>query len=346
MRFSRVLYGIVLLSLLQLGWAETSYYRGFIGDEPWQLELSIDGSAVRGRLTHDFLPLQLEAGGSYDRADNSLVARFGLAGGELSGTLLGEPDPFGTFEGSFLASGTLTPFRFEQVAQYVDYRYSQARIEATSTYPFFSSNRLAAMNSFVQPDLMAEQIEFVELAQQADLSGDIRHGWWFDSRATIEYAAPGLLSALVTVSHYTGGAHPNREYWSYNLTLLGTQHRPFDLADLFLDGSDWFSRVEQLVLRELASQEADWVVNGSINALDPAELEVFLLSPSGLQFILAPYLVGPWSAGTFTVSVPLKELEELFDPEGPVRHLNPGGPGYFSARPASRQLPGYAGRNP
>src|SRR5690625_459704 len=198
MRWLRALLSVLLLGALSLGQASTSYYRGFIGDEPWQLELSIDGAAVRGRLTHDFLPLQLEAGGSYDEEDNSVVARFGLAGGELSGTMLGEPDPFGAFEGSFLASGTLTPFRFEQVAQYVDYRYSQGRIEATSTYPFFSSNRLADMNVFVQPDLLAEQLEFIELAQQADLSGDIMHGWWFDSRATVEYAAPGLLSVLVT----------------------------------------------------------------------------------------------------------------------------------------------------
>src|SRR5690625_4402256 len=97
----RLLLAALLLLLAAGGQAlaETVYFRGFIGEEPWQLELSIDGNAVRGRLTHDHLPLLLEAGGSFDEQDSSIVARFGLAGGELSGTLLGEPNTAGTFEG-------------------------------------------------------------------------------------------------------------------------------------------------------------------------------------------------------------------------------------------------------
>jgi len=319
----RLLLAALLLLLAAGGQAlaETVYFRGFIGEEPWQLELSIDGNAVRGRLTHDHLPLLLEAGGSFDEQDSSIVARFGLAGGELSGTLLGEPNTAGTFEGTYLASDTISPFRFEPVARYVDYSYSQGNIQATSTYPLFTSPRLADLNVFVQPDLMAEQIQFVESAQQADLEGLIRNEWWFDSRATVEYASPTLLSVLVTVSDYTGGAHPNRRYWSYNLSLLGTKHRPFHLADLFRAGSDWFHRLERLVLEDLAEQQADWIRDGSVTELARSDLEVFLLTPAGLQFILPPYVVGPWVAGTFTVTVPLSDVSDLLDPGGPVRHL-------------------------
>lgn len=337
-------FRLLLISLLLVasgtGLANTNHYRGVIGDEPWQLELSIDGNAVLGRLVHDYLPLQLESGGSYDTDDNSLVARFGLAGGEMMGTMLGEPDPFGSFEGSFLAADALTPFRFEQVAQYVDYSYSQNRIMATTTYPLFTSPRLADMNAFVQPDLLAEQLEFVELAQQADLEGNIRTEWWFDSRASIEYAAPGLLSALVTVSTYTGGAHSNLEYWSYNLTLLGTQHRPFELADLFLEDSGWFDSLSGLILADLSEQQADWVLDGSVTGFEPGDLEVFVLSPSGVRFILAPYKVGPWVSGSFVVNVPLSDLAGLFNPEGPIRHLKMNG--HFTG---SQPLPYTAGRD-
>lgn len=343
MRTLRIVLAALLLGSFSLGLASKNYYRGFIGDEPWQLELSIDGTAVWGRLIHDHLPLQLEAGGSYDEADNSLVARFGLAGGELMGTMLGEPDPFGTFEGSFLAQDSLTPFRFELIAQHVDYSYSQARIQAVSTYPFFSSPRMADMNAFVQPDLLAEQIEFVELAQQADLEGLIRHDWWFESWVTIEYAAPALLSSLVTVNHYTGGAHQNLDYWSYNLTLIGTQPRPFDLADLFLPDSNWLEQLSELVLQDLAGQEqsADWVLDGSITELSASDLEVFLISPSGLRFIMAPYKVGPWASGTFLVNLPLSELSGLLDPAGPIKHLQSADHDYFSI---TRGLHHAAGR--
>lgn len=297
----------------------TSYFRGFIGDEPWQFELSIDGTAVRGRLTHDYLPLQLEAGGSFDADDSSVVARFGLSEGELQGTLLGEPDESGSFQGTYLSPSGMETFQFEQVAVYVDYTFNQEQIEATSTYPFFTSPRLQDLNNHVQPDLMAEQIQFVQLAQQAGVDGLLRHGWWFDSRARIEYAAPGLLSSLVTVSDYTGGAHPNLYYWSYNLALTGTRLRPFELADLFLADSGWLDSLSQLVLAELHEQGADWVLDGSVNGFSEADLQVFVISPIGLQFVLAPYQVGPWSSGTFTVLVPLDELSDLLDPEGPTR---------------------------
>ncbi len=316
------------LALLATGsaLAETSYYRGHIGDEPWQLELSIDGNAVLGRLVHDHLPLTYEAGGSFEETENRVVARFGLAEGELSGTLIGEPDQTGTFEGTFLASGTVTPFSFEKVAQYVDYTFQQGLIQATSTYPFFSSPRLQDMNDFVQPDLMADQIEFIQTSQEAELNGDIRNGWWFDSRARIEYAAPGLLSTLVTVSDYTGGAHPSLNFWSYNLALTGTRLRPFDLADLFLADSGWLEDVSSLVLAELEEQQAAWVLDGSVSDLSAKDLQVFVISPNGLQFILAPYLVGPWVEGAFTVVLPLESLDGLLDPQGPVRLFSPASP--------------------
>jgi len=298
-----------------------SWYRGFIGEEPWQLELNIEGELVRGRLTHDELPLQLEGAGNLLEEDGALVARFGLEGGKLTGTLLSGSGTTQVLEGSFLSDDGISDVRFEQVARYVDHSFRQDRIEATSTYPFFVSPRLLDLNDFVQPDLMAEQIQFVQEAQQADLDGYVTHEWWFDSRARIEYVTPGLLSALVTVNDYTGGAHSNLSYWSYNLALVGTQLRPFVLADLFLPDSGWADRLSRFVLTELEEQGAGFVTNGTVTELSATDLQVFLLSPSGLQFILAPYQVGPWSDGTYTVTVPLAELRGLLDPEGPVRNL-------------------------
>lgn len=323
LRKTRAALSLLLLILLTgQSVTATGYYRGFIGEEPWQFELSIDEGAVRCRLTHDYLPLQLEAGGSFDAGDSSVVARFGLSEGQLQGTLLGGPDESGTFQGTYLSPSGVEQFTFEQVAVYVDYSFNQEQIQATSTYPFFTSPRLQDLNDHVQPDLMAEQIQFVQRAQQAGVDGLIRHDWWFDSRARIEYAAPGLLSTLVTVSDYTGGAHPTLNYWSYNLAMTGTRLRPFELADLFAEDSDWLPEISDILLAELADQGADWVKDGSVDALTETDLQVFVISPIGLQFILAPYQVGPWASGTFTVRIPLADISELLDPEGPARLLS------------------------
>lgn len=318
----------LLLALAGLAFAQDqahrNYYRGTIGDEPWQLELSIDGGSVRGRLTHDTQPLQLELGGRYDESDDSLILRFGVPGGELSGTLFGEPDEAGVFEGRSLGKDGLQPFRFDQVAHYVDFSFRQGPISATSTYPFFTSQRMAGMNEFVQPDLLAAQLEFVQLAQEADIRGEIRFEWWFDSWVTIEYATPGLLSMLVSVNQYTGGAHPNTYYRAYNLAYVGTRLRPFELGDLFLDDSPYLDELNRIIVSSLRAQEGSWFADGSTDRLAEDELQVFTLSPGGLQFVFAPYAVGPYVAGTFTTHVPLEAVAHLLDPAGPAGRVLPG----------------------
>ncbi len=303
---------------------ELHYYRGYIGEQPWQLELYMEDGVVRGRLTHDYAPLVLEAGGSFSESDNSVIVRFGTPGAELSGTLIGEPDPAGVFAGTMLGVHGLMDFRFEQVAEYVDFHIRQGRLDMLSTYPYFTSPRLANMNEYVQPDVMASQLEFMQLAQEADIEGLVRHEWWFDSWTTIEYAAPGLLSALVTVNEYAGGAHPNRQYWSYNLAYLGTRLRPFELEDLFLDDADYLGLLSPLVMEDLLEQGgADWIEDGTITSLGDEDLAVFTVSPSGLNFIFPPYAVGPWVSGTFLVQVPLETVAPLLDPAGPAAGMQP-----------------------
>ena len=73
-----------------------------------------------------------------------------------------------------------------------------------------------------------------------------------------------------------------------------------------------------------AAQQAAWVLDGSVKELSESELQVFLLSPSGLQFILAPYQVGPWVEGSFTVLLSLEELDGLLDADGSAFVIHAG----------------------
>jgi hypothetical protein len=197
----------------------------------------------------------------------------------------------------------------------------QDRIDTVSSYPFFITARMQAVNDFLQPDLLADQICFFSEGQYQEQHGQLHRAWHYSTTTEIVYAAPGLFSGLTTAQHDSGGAHPGLTYWSYNLAYVGTALRPFDVADLFEPEVDVEALLTPLLLHGLRELEAAWVLDGSIDSFTLADLGVFTLSPAGLQFVFAPYEVGPWAGGTYRVTLPLASLPGLRT-DGPVRVIN------------------------
>jgi hypothetical protein len=303
--------------------ARSYHYLGELAGSPAQLQLKLEQDAVSGWLMQETSGKVTEFTGLRRASDDWLFLDLGEAGqlfGELSNGLA---DDGLVFEGTLLGTaGDAGPFRFEQVAQFVTSQLDQGRIETTSTYPFFLPLRLQGINNFLQPDLLAEQICFLAEGQYRASDGELFNAWTYDGTTEIAYVAPGLFSGLTTVSLFTGGAHPALEYWSYNLAYTGTSLRPFGLAELFDADVDAVALLNPLLLESLARQQAAWVLDGSVSSFTEEDLEVFTISPAGLEFVFAPYIVGPWVEGTFRVRIPLEDLAGSLRPDGPVRVIS------------------------
>jgi len=90
---------------------------------------------------------------------------------------------------------------------------------------------------------------------------------------------------------------------------------------MFAARSDFMSILEPFILTDLRKQDAQWVIDGSVNALSEQDLSVFNISPLGLQFEFEPYLMGPWAQGSFSVLVPYNSLLSLIDKASPLHRF-------------------------
>lgn len=116
--------------------------------------------------------------------------------------------------------------------------------------------------------------------------------------------ADRFVSLVCTNSAYTGGAHGNTHYVVWNYGEQAGQAVPVELADLFDPQADWPQRLSELCLGDLRRQQASNVLNGLITNVPPDALESFAVMPEGLQFYFAPYAVGCYAEGSYTVNVP------------------------------------------
>lgn len=151
-----------------------------------------------------------------------------------------------------------------------------------------------------------------DLQQDADLR--MQFQYFYD----ICYLSEDLLSVRGSDYQYTGGAHGLFHYFPVNFWIPDTRLQPLELEDLFSPNSSWRRKLAAHIRRDLIDQQAQWVVDGTVKVSDLLEDPVFTVSPSGVSFAFGPYAVGPYSQGTFEVTVPMHVLSPLVARDGPI----------------------------
>jgi hypothetical protein len=150
------------------------------------------------------------------------------------------------------------------------------------------------------------------------------------SQVLVDFGHP-LLSLLMGVSPYTGGAHPG--YYHVPIILDLAAGRQIELADLFLPGSDYLARLSELSIEQLRqreyvfpevlqftpSPEQQGVPSGA--GPEPSNYRVWAPGPQGLWIVFDPYQVAAWAAGPQYVLIPYESLADILDPAGPLGNL-------------------------
>lgn len=129
-------------------------------------------------------------------------------------------------------------------------------------------------------------------------------------------------------SQYTGGAHGNYGHVARCFVEENGQARELKLADLFEPSSDWEQRLVAFCTDDLRRQGASSITGVADPAVgsfrEPMTLEIddlltFALAPSGLWFFFAPYHVGCYAEGAYSVQVPYSEIESRLPKHSPAR---------------------------
>ena len=129
-----------------------------------------------------------------------------------------------------------------------------------------------------------------------------------------------ILSLLVAVSPYTGGAHPGLYHVPLNLDF--TTGQVLQLADLFTPGSNYLGLIAQIATADLKGREAIFQEQLETYAgPNPDNYRLWELGPDGLWIVFDPYQVAPWAAGPQFVLIPYEDLAGILDPGGPLGNL-------------------------
>ena len=135
--------------------------------------------------------------------------------------------------------------------------------------------------------------------------------WTLDIGYSIERNDAKALAVLFTESTYTGGAHPNHGFRTFNYLLPDGAR--VDLAQV-VDGRKGLARLSEIVGADLVKRiggadgvsDAESIRSGTTP--EWANFENFLLLPDALEFHFPPYQVAAYFAGPQEARVALAAL--------------------------------------
>ena len=132
------------------------------------------------------------------------------------------------------------------------------------------------------------------------------------------YTSPGFSSYEFDIYLDTGGAHPNAFFRTLTFNEAGEEVM---LPDLFKEGARYLDRISTEAYKQVTLELGKRLgveVSGDLEETvrigtspTPETLQFFYLSQGNLHIIIPPYQAASYAAGTFDVSIPLSQLEDI-----------------------------------
>jgi uncharacterized lipoprotein YbaY len=151
-------------------------------------------------------------------------------------------------------------------------------------------------------------------------SGRLRAPYALEMKSAITYLADDLVSGLITVYQYTGGAHGNTFFVPVNYGLVKGRVKKLMLADLLPPDADPVAFATEAALPLLNEQKRARGAD-EMTALDKNLINQFYFSQNGLTWTFAPYDVGAYAEGAYVVKAPWSRMEGQLDNNGPLRYI-------------------------
>ena len=164
---------------------------------------------------------------------------------------------------------------------------------------------------------MTDQVsEHVKFCSEMDNSG--AHAMWdLNLHFTMGDANPTFGSTWVSSYSYTGGAHPNTVYKTFNIGLKNNRPVMLTINDLTGGDAQKMSGLEAKLVAELRYRKASSVEADPNFKLDPKLLNNFVVTPAGATWLFSPYEVASYAEGPFFVKFSRTEMRPYIDQNGP-----------------------------
>ena len=325
-RFSFLTLLFLMCSSLfaQIGTSQTYrvYYTGKIDDTPAFLEMLITDLSVSGVLGFRQETMFSVSGlisPSAENAPASALLRITDDAGVMTGQLrfnLNET----RLQGSLTYKGKNANAVFDILAVYLkDTRTLKNYLSYTVQYPFFLNPAYSVLNEEIEKEITEAGSQMLSHFSDPKkltkaMEGTLRYDRtdFFE----IQFAGDKIISILNSIYLYTGGAHGNYEYKSYNYAIRDGQFKRLELGNILSLNGERFNLLNKLLLEKLKEKKAAFVLDGSVNAFEMGELSPsFSIKENGFVFIFAPYMVDAYSAGSYEIFVSFDEIRMALSEE-------------------------------
>lgn len=207
------------------------------------------------------------------------------------------------------------------------------RLDLSAEYPELTGGaKVAGFNQLVKSRVTKEINDFKKemMSLTADDLKTLPQGVnnYMDIGYNIEYADNDLISVNFMESTFSGGAHPNYNYFTITYDLRNGKE--VKLSELFKPGAKYLEAVSAYATKDLQSRKSpdsdenmglaqDLFEEGAKPTAD--NYQSWNITKKGLMFTFAPYQVGPYAYGTHTVIVPYAQLREIARSDGVIARM-------------------------
>ena len=211
----------------------------------------------------------------------------------------------------------LAGMRFGRVGGTREYRAQFQRLPGTNAFLTALSQEILVQCEAGATEFNKEAFEFWEfMVRSHELPGFNQYE--FKANWQVRLLTTNLASFSVW-SHDATGGNGNHSNWSgENFIATGSGLRPLKIPELFREDYGWEKELRVRCVPKLKAASAprpEAVFDKDV------ELDVFTLSPTGLQIYFNPYAIASGADGEFVVHFDYAELKDLLRTNGPALFL-------------------------
>jgi len=325
-------------------------FKGSIAQAKFEMTLRRQGDELSGSYFYakstsaNALTLRgkIDASGTFTMQE---IDASGKQAGEFKGNWKDDPNQSGaSLEGEwrkpnaregqfFLASEQMVSFTngTQITNKQIKESFKAKRLDVTAEYPELTGGpNVSGFNQIVKTRVTKVINEFKKevLAMTAEDLKMLPAGMYIEISYDIDYADNDLISVRFLESTFTGGAHPNYQYFTITYDLK--TGKELKLAELFKPGASYLETVSAYAIKDLQSRkmpDSDENMGLAQDGFDEGatpKAENYLRwnsTKKGLMFTFDPYQVGPYAAGSQFVIVPYAKLKEIIKPDGALAKM-------------------------
>ena len=285
------------------------YYMGKIDETPAFLEMLITDLSVSGVLGFRQETMFSVAGLISPSAENAPAS-----------ALLRITDDAGVMNGFNVLFEILAVYMNETTVLKNDLSYSVQ-------YPYFLPAKYAPLNEAIRGEILKANAALTDHFSDPRKMTRAMEGILKYDRIDsfeIQFAGSKIISILNSSYFYTGGAHGNYVYESFNYAVSDDHFRRLELGGILSLNSERFNLLNRLLVEKLKEKKAAFVLDGSVNAFEMGELSPsFSIKENGFVFTFAPYMVDAYAAGPYEIFISFDEIrmalsedfKSLLDPQ-------------------------------